>query len=356
MTSSLILAVMDLRSKPSVDASLETLEQASRLSHVLGTQVGAVLLGCGVRHWLKMLAEHRADRRYLLDDPRYVNYSVQPFTQTLTLLIRNTSTSLVLFPGTCIGMDLAARVAARLGKTLISKCISIRPDPAHGLVMTRPVFGGQAHATLVSGPGELLIVTTAVGSSGTGRPIAGRTAQVVPILPETEPEDFLVKVVRSIRAGPKKNIDVRDAEIVVAGGRGVGSKQGFQVLETLAEVIGGSLAGTRPAVEAGWIHRDRQIGQTGRTVRPKLYIACGISGASQHNIGMKDSQYVIAINTDRHAPIHKIADLSIIGDLRSVVPELINEINDKQASQAEHSPGTHPKSTESPMVGGYPAT
>ena len=232
---------------------------------------------------------------------------------------------MIMLAATGGGQDLASRLAARLRVPHASDCISFQVTAGGALAAVRPAYGGQAHQVVGLRGRQPWVITLRPGAAGVGRATAGRRADVERVVPEIAPERLSVRVIGLVEADPA-TIDLAEAELVVAGGRGAGGPDGWKQIQGLAEALGASLGATRPAVDQGWAPFDRQIGQTGKTVKARLYVACGISGASQHTLGMQQSEVIVAINTDKSAPIMKMAHLALVGDLRAVIPALVRRI------------------------------
>jgi electron transfer flavoprotein alpha subunit len=239
---------------------------------------------------------------------------------------------IVLFGATTIGRDLAPRLSARLEKGLTADCtkleISDGSDPkleARKLMMTRPAFGGNLMATIVAAKEGVQMATVRPGVMQKREKDATRTGNVIPFTATFDSSKFAVKLLETVKA-EKGLVDITEAKVLVSGGRGVGNKENFEKLTALAEVIGGEVSSSRAMVDAGIMDHDRQVGQTGKTVRPDLYLACGISGAIQHLAGMEESELIIAINKDKFAPIFQVADLGIVGDVNKIVPMLTERL------------------------------
>lgn len=299
--------------------TFELLGEARRLAREMKAEVGAVALGEKVATLGNALANYGADTLYAVEDPRLRHYDPELYVSTVGHLCRTHQPPLVLFPATSTGSDLAARLALQNQWPLAPRCVNFHLR--HGeLEMVRPIADQKAHAVLLGAAPGPRLATVAPDVIGIERPDLSRTARVVNA-EVVEPERRKVEV-REFIAGDPKTLDITEAEIVVAAGRGLGSKQNMRLVEELAIALGGSVGGTRVVVDLGWLPRERQVGQTGKNVTPKLYIACGISGATQHTIGMKESGTIVAINTDPGAPIFKIADLALEGDVVQILPVL----------------------------------
>jgi len=308
-----------------IPASLELLGKAQDLAGQLKQEVSALLLGSGVAGMADTLIKHGADKVHLVEHAALKDYRTIAYTKVLEELVKQYKPNIFLLGATHIGRDLAPRVSRRVGVGLTADCTELTIDPDEGILLqTRPAFGGNVMATIANRYSRPQMATVRPG--------------VMEIRPKPETKgdvtrhDFAlseaeigIKVVEKVKE-EKKGVNLADAKVIVAGGRGVGEADGFRVIEKLAVALGGGIAGTRVAVEEGWIPADRQVGQTGQSIRPELYIACGISGAIQHRAGMMHSRYIIAINKDSRAPIFQVADWGIVGDLHEVVPEMIRQL------------------------------
>jgi electron transfer flavoprotein alpha subunit len=289
----------------------------------LGGPVSVVLLGSGVKGLASELGAAGADKVFVADAASLADYNAEPWGGIVANLIEQHKPSVVLFPATSSGRDLASHVAAHLKTGVASDAngLSLEGDT---LKVTRPIYGGNALATLAGSGATQLVTVLPKAFEKPGN--AGKSPEVVDVAVDAgaTARCQIKGFVEEVTSG---KINLNDAEVVVAGGRGVGSPEKFGVIEDLARALGAAVGASRAVTDAGWRPANEQIGQTGVTVKPKLYIAAGISGAVQHWVGMKESGYIIAINTDPEAPIMKVADLAIVGDLHKVIPEMIKEIN-----------------------------
>jgi electron transfer flavoprotein alpha subunit/NAD-dependent dihydropyrimidine dehydrogenase PreA subunit len=304
--------------------SLELLGKARQLADRLGQEVSAVLLGDRVSGLSETLIRFGADRIYLAEDRVLKEYRTLPYTDVIEKLIRKYRPNIFLIGATHVGRDLAPRISRRVAVGLTADCTELAIDPGEGILLqTRPAFGGNVMATIASrySRPQMATVRPGVMEALEDRGHQGEVIQEE-VLPREEIGTRVLEVVRE----EKEAVNLSEAKVIVAGGRGVGDADGFKVLEQLAHAVKGVLAGTRVAVEEGWIPADRQVGQTGQSVRPELYIACGVSGAIQHRAGMLNSRYVVAVNKDPRAPIFTVADWGIVGDLHEVVPELMRQL------------------------------
>lgn len=313
------------------DVSLELVCKACELAAQLGTKVEAVLLGREVGSLAPTLHQHGCDNVFLAEDPRLEPFTALPYSKVIAGLARTEQPDIVLFGATALGRSLAPRVASTLLAGLTADCTDLKIDDFDDriakrsfkdrLMQIRPAFGGNIIATIATGWDGPQMVTVREGVMRLTPPDVSRTGAVTRVPVELDDADTVVRVIE--RAKEEKEVDLKGARIIVAGGYGVGSKENFRLIRELAETIGGEVGASRAAVDAGWIDHDHQVGQTGVTVRPKLYIACGISGSVQHRAGMSGSAKVVAINTDAAAPIFSVAHYGIVGDLNDVLPKMI---------------------------------
>lgn len=314
--------------------SIELLGEARRLAAQLGEDVVAVLMGSGVSGLTDMLCQYGADKVLVVDHPVLEHYTTEPYAKAMTHVIRTYDPNIVLFGATSIGRDLAPRVAGRVHTGLTADCTSLAiEEESKLLLMTRPAFGGNIMATIVCKDYRPQMATVRPGVMPLPAREAGRTGAVELVDAGLSMADQNVEILE-IRKNEKKQVDITETKVLVSGGRGVGGPEGYQPLRELADALGGEVSASRVGVDSGWVEKDRQVGQTGKTVRPDLYIACGISGAIQHQAGMENSEYIVAINVDESAPMMKLADLGIVGDLSVIVPKLTEAIKAYRASQS----------------------
>lgn len=306
--------------------SLELLGKGREIADKLNEKLTAVLLGYEVEQLGKSLISYGADEVLIVDNILLKNYTTDAYAKVMCDLIRERKPEVVFIGATYIGRDLGPRMAAKLKTGLTADCTGLDVDEETGnLLMTRPAFGGNLMATIECPEHRPQMSTVRPGVFNV--PCVNEkhigTIQVIKTdLKEEEIRTKVEKIVKSV----KDRVDITEADIIVSGGRGVGSKEGFALLKELADVLGGTVGASRAAVDSGWAEKGYQVGQTGKTVRPKLYIACGISGAIQHLAGMQDSDYIIAINKDDSAPIMSVADLAVVGDMYKIIPEMINSV------------------------------
>ena len=313
--------------------AFELLGKGKELAKDLNTEVTAVLIGSGVKELADQLAEYGADRVIVVDDPQLKDYRTEPDAHALASVINEYKPEIMLVGATAIGRDLGPTVSARVKTGLTADCTMLEigdfplnaapgQEQQHNqLLMTRPAFGGNTIATIACPYNRPQMATVRPGVMQKIAPIAGAKANVVEYNPGFTPNDRYVEILNIVKA-VKNTANIMDAKILVSGGRGVGSKENFKLLEDLAEVLGGTVSCSRAVVENGWLPVDLQVGQTGKTVRPQIYFAIGISGAIQHVAGMEDSDLIVAINKDEDAPIFDVADYGLVGDLNKIVPAL----------------------------------
>jgi electron transfer flavoprotein alpha subunit/NAD-dependent dihydropyrimidine dehydrogenase PreA subunit len=312
--------------------SLELLGKAQELASVLKHEVSALLLGDNVSGLCDTLIEHGADWVYLAEDRALKHYRTDSYTEVIEDLVKKHKPNMLLMGATHIGRDLAPRVSRRVEVGLTADCTELNIDPEEGILLqTRPAFGGNVMATIANRYSRPQMATVRPGvMEVVAKP--GHKGKVIRHPISLKEEDIGTRILEVVRE-KKKKVNLSEAKVVVAGGRGVGNAKGFAILEDLARIFDGEVAGTRVAVEEGWIPAERQVGQTGQSVRPELYIACGISGAIQHRAGMMNSRYIIAINKDPRAPIFQVADWGLVADLYEAVPEMIEQLKQTKGSE-----------------------
>ncbi len=324
-----ILVLVEHREGEPLEVTYEMLEDARKLADLMGENVIACVLGGPDQpNFCRQLAEHGADRVIVCRHESLRSYVPDAVIQALTTLCHEVRPANVILPATPNGQESAARLAARLDIGLVSYCLKFAVGPDNLIQGVKESYQGKVYATFICGEKRPHLFTFKPGSVGVGPPNKRRTAEVIEIdvLPPVIADDACKTHTLAIIPADPRTVDLTEADIIVAGGAGVATLEMFDVLQELADALGASLGGTRPAVDQGWIPFQRQIGQTGKIVSPRLYIAAGISGASLHAMGIKDSEHIIAINTDKNAPIFSLAHCSAVGDLREVVPRLIAKI------------------------------
>ena len=313
------------------EVSLELLSRGRELADTLGTHLSAILLGHRLADLPGQLIACGCDRVYVADDPRLELYTTLPYARVLSDLLAEVEPEIVLFGASPLGRDLAPRIASRLRTGLTADCTALEigdhVDPVRKteytnlLYQIRPAFGGNIIATIITPNHRPQMATVREGVMRLPQADPARTGEIIPVEVRLDGEADVVKVTERVKA--ERTVHLKGAKVVVAGGAGVGGPDGFALIRQLAHTLGGEVGASRAAVDAGYIARDHQVGQTGTTVRPKLYIAAGISGSVQHRAGMADSGKIIAINTDPDAPIFACAHYGIVGDLFEVIPMMI---------------------------------
>ena len=307
--------------------SLELLGEGRKIADKLGVKLTALLLGDNIKSLADTLGRHGADEVLVAESSLLQHYTTDGYTKVICDLANDRKPGIIFIGATFIGRDLGPRVAARLTTGLTADCTVLDVDvEKEDLLATRPAFGGNLMATIACPDHRPQMATVRPGVFSK-LPDEERNFTVEEVEVKLEDSDIRTKIVEIVKEA-KEIVDISEANFIVSGGRGVGSKENFAILEELAEALGGTVAGSRAAVENGWIERDYQVGQTGKTVRPTIYIACGISGAIQHVAGMQESDMIIAINKDASAPIMKTADYAIVGDLLKVVPEMTAQVKE----------------------------
>ena len=313
---------------------IELIGIASKLAADLGQEVVAVLLGKEVKGLAENLIHHGANKVICVEDPILEHYATEPYTKALNAIVEAKKPEIVLYGATSIGRDLAPRVSARVHTGLTADCTKLEIDPETKLLlMTRPAFGGNIMATIVCKEFRPQMATVRPGVMQALPTDTSRTGEVELFKVEFTDADMNIKIREVIKEKHAK-VDITEAKVLVSGGRGIGNAEYFDVLKELADELGGLVTSSRANVDAGWIGRERQVGQTGKTVRPDLYMACGISGAIQHLGGMEDSEFIVAINKDAQAPIFDVADLGVVGDLHKIMPILIDKVRALKAEKA----------------------
>lgn len=329
-----VAVFVEQRSGEIQSVSLELLGKGKELANKLGEKLTAILLGNNIEHLANELIYSGADEVVVVNNPALDVFVTEPYTKALVHVINERKPEIVLIGATTIGRDLGPRVSARVHTGLTADCTSLEiDDETRNLLMTRPAFGGNIMATIICPDHKPQMSTVRPGVMKKLERNEELTGEIINMSVEFTSDDMNVQVLEYIKETTKK-VKLEDASIIVAAGRGVGEGN-IELLKELADLLGGQIAGSRAAIDAGWLEKDRQIGQTGKTVRPTLYIACGISGAIQHVAGMEESEYIIAINKASDAPIFEVADLGIVGDVKKVVTSLISQLKVEKESVPE---------------------
>jgi electron transfer flavoprotein alpha subunit len=328
-----IVVYCEIEDNSLADVSLELLTKGRKLADELKCQLEAVVIGSDLNGVEKEIFPYGVDTLFVAEGEGLYPYLTLPHASILTTLFQEQQPQIALFGATSIGRDLAPRIASALKCGLTADCTSLeigdhrdkkqKKDYENLLYQIRPAFGGNIIATIINPETrpQMATVREGVMKKEIFAPNYNGKLQTLEVSKYVKQEDFVVRILE--RHIEKKKIDIKNAHIIISGGYGVGSKENFQLLFDLADVLGGEVGGSRAAVDAGYIPHERQVGQTGITVRPHLYIACGISGAVQHRAGMEESAMIISINKDPNAPINSIADYAIIGDVGDVIPKMI---------------------------------
>ena len=352
-----IFVVIEQRNGHIQKVSYELIGEATKLAADLGEQVVAVLMGYQIADKAETLIHYGASKVLVLDEPVLEHYTTEPYVKGIEYVIKNYEPNVVLFGASSIGRDMAPRIAGRIHTGLTADCTRLDVDVAkyqeylrkstnvpeekiialdtsdRNLKMTRPAFDGNVMATIVCRNYRPQMATVRPGVMAMPEKDTSRTGEIIKVESGLTMADMNVEILDVVHSD-KKAVDITDAKILVSGGRGVGGPEGYEPLRALAAELGGEVSSSRIGVDSGWIEKSRQVGQTGKTVHPNLYIACGISGAIQHLAGMEDSEFIIAINKDETCPMMKLADLGIVGDLHVIVPKLTEAIKAYKASQS----------------------
>lgn len=305
--------------------ALELLGKAKQLAAALGEKVVAMLAGYNIANKAQMLIEYGADEVIVADYPELKEYLTEQYAQAIGQIIIEKKPNIVLFGATTIGRDLGPRLSARVATGLTADCTRLEVTPEGQFQMTRPAFGGNLMATIICPDNRPQMSTVRPGVMQKSEADSSRKGTISNFDVKFDSSKFRVKLLQTVKED-KGKVDITEAKILVSGGRGVGCKAGFEKLEALADVLGAQVSSSRAMVDAGVISHDRQVGQTGKTVRPNLYFALGISGAIQHLAGMEESDFIVAINKDKFAPIFSVSDLGIVGDLTKIVPLLTERL------------------------------
>ncbi|MEY8417292.1 electron transfer flavoprotein alpha subunit apoprotein [Tissierella praeacuta DSM 18095] len=310
-----------------LNVAIELVGEGRKIADALETELTAVLLGKDVDNLAEKLVKYGADNVLYADHPLLNVYTTDGYTKIIYDLIKERKPEIMLIGATNIGRDLGPRISARVHTGLTADCTKLDVDLENRrLMQTRPAFGGNLMATIICPDHRPQMSTVRPGVMEKAKYDESRKGNIVKFTPDLKDEDIRAKVIEVVKGG-KAEVQLEESKIIVSGGRGLGNPEGFKLIEDLAKKLGGVVGASRATVDAGWIEHGHQVGQTGKTVRPSLYVACGISGAIQHLAGMQDSKVIVAINKDADAPIFKIADYGIVGDVYEVLPELIEALD-----------------------------
>lgn len=329
-----VYVLMEQRDGEIQKVGIELLGEATKLAGDLGQKVVAILLGSNIKDKAQKCINYGADKVVVVDAPELEEYLTEPYAKALTQIVKTYDPEIVLFGATSIGRDLAPRVSARIHTGLTADCTGLAiAEDTKLLMMTRPAFGGNIMATIMCKEHRPQMATVRPGVMKALAKDASRKGEIDEIKVEFTAADTAVKI-REVVKDTKKAVDITEAKYLISGGRGIGGAAAFDTLRELADVLGGEISSSRANVDAGWIDRSRQVGQTGKTVRPDLYMACGISGAIQHVAGMEGADYIIAINKNDTAPIFDLADLGFVGDCKVIIPKLTEALKKYKEEKA----------------------
>ena len=307
------------------NVGLELLGKARELADALNEKVYAMLLGHDLTTQAQECIAYGADTVLRVDAPELATYVTEPYAQAIYQIIRDNKPSIVLIGATTIGRDLGPRLSARVETGLTADCTGLEISEERDLLMTRPAFGGNLMATIICKEHRPQMSTVRPGVMRMGQRDENRKGTIEDVKINFDKSKFRVRVLETVKQ-TKNLVDITEAHVLISGGRGVGNAEGFDMLRAMANTIGAEVSASRAMVDAGVLGHERQVGQTCKTVRPDLYFAMGISGAIQHLAGMEESEYIIAINKDKFAPIFNVADLGIVGDVRKIVPLLTEKL------------------------------
>ena len=315
------------------NVGLELIGKAKELAGKLDVPVTAALIGNNIKGLAKTLIEYGADKVLVIEDEKLKNYDTEAYAQVFKSIIDTKKPEIVLFGATTLGRDLAPRVSSRMNTGLTADCTKLEiSEETKGLEMTRPAFGGNLMATIICPDHRPQMSTVRPGVMQKLERAEGREGEIEDFKVELDTSKMKVEILDIVKESGNK-VDISEAKILVSGGRGIGSAENFKNLEAVAKEIGATVSASRAAVDAGLIEHDRQVGQTGKTVRPDIYFACGISGAIQHVAGMEESEYIVAINKDKGAAIFGVSDLGIVGDANKILPLLAEELKKANAAK-----------------------
>ncbi len=328
-----VMVFVEQRTGEIQKVSLELLGKGKSLAKTLNTELTAVVIGHKMDNLAKELVYNGADNVVVVDHEMLHHYMCEPYTKALVAVINDKKPDIVLMGATAIGRDLAPRVSARVHTGLTADCTSLDIDPeTNGLMMTRPAFGGNIMATIICPDYRPQMSTVRPGVMKKPHRNENLTGEIETFDAELIPTDMNVTILEAVKE-TKKQVNIEDAVTLISAGRGMGGKHNLGVLSSLAKELKGEVSGSRAVIDLGWLDKNRQVGQTGKTVRPNLYFACGISGAIQHVAGMEESDFIVAINKNPDAPIFDVADLGIVGDVHKVLNSLVDEIRASKAAE-----------------------
>jgi len=324
-----IMVFIEQRDGVIADVSLELVCEAKRLTHDLGVPVTGVAAGYNLKQNLKTLGRYGCEKVYYVNDKRLSHFTSVPYAKVIVDVLRKYRPQIVLYGASTIGRDVAPRVASEMKCGLTADCTELKigdykiktKEYKNILHQIRPAFGGNIIATIVSPEGDMSMATVREGVMKMSPPDLSKEADIIETSCDLTEDDFMTEVIEIVRK--EKKVNLKSAQIIVSAGMGANSPEAIQLVKELASVLGGEVGSSRPVVDSGTLLKEHQVGQTGTTVRPNLYIACGISGQIQHRAGMAEAKRIIAINTDENAPIFDIAHYGIVGDVLDVIPKMI---------------------------------
>ena len=314
------------------DVSIQLMSEGRRIADQMKVELSGVMPGWKIEHLAREAIEYGVDRVYLVDDQRLENYLSRPFARVMVTLIRKHKPEVVLYGASKNGRDLGGRVHAMIETGLAADCVKFEVTKEGNLDMIRPAYGGRSLAHIVCANHRPQMASARANVFKKAVRVPGRTGQVIHEKVEIEEKDLDTRIVQFTESSGQKGAKLEDSRVIVAGGFGLRNQSNFKMIEEVAALLGGSVAASRKAVDAGWRPKDCQVGQTGKTVRPEVYWAIGISGAVQHLAGMQESGRIVAINSDANAAIFETADYGIVGDIFQVVPELVRALKEKKAA------------------------
>jgi electron transfer flavoprotein alpha subunit len=317
--------------------SWELLGEGAKLAKTLGVELCSLVIGDKVEHLCQESFAYGASKVYLIDAPVFHHYRTETFFMAICYLVEKYKPEILLMGATGMGRDLAGAVATKLKTGLTADCTGLDIDEKGYLLQTRPAFGGNIMATILTEKTRPQMSTVRSHVMALAKKDPSRTGTIVRESMDIKEEELATRVIEVIEDATGDQLDLAGAEIIVSGGRGMCGSENFTLLQQLADELGGAVGCSRAAVEAGWMPPERQVGQTGKTVRPKIYIACGISGAIQHLVGMQSSDVIIAINQDKKAPIFEVATYGIVGDVFQVIPAMIDQIRELKSKKSGSS-------------------
>ncbi|MCK4948669.1 MAG: electron transfer flavoprotein subunit alpha/FixB family protein [Thermoplasmata archaeon] len=313
--------------------SIQLIGEGRRIADILGVKLSGALLGHGVKKYAKEAIQYGLDKVHLVEHPILASYAASPYSKVMVELVEKYKPEIMLLAATKNGRELGGRFYVHLQTGLAADCTAFRVSKGKNLVMIRPAFGGKSLAHIMCKKTRPQMATARPNVFTEPERDPKRKGRIIKENVKLGPEDVDAKMVQFIAHMEDEATRLADADVIVAGGHGIRKADTFGTLQELADVLGGTVGGSRKVVDLRWLSKDRQVGQTGKTVRPNVYVAIGISGAVQHLAGMQESEKIVAINNDPEAEIFKIADFGIVGDLFEIVPEMIRQIKERRPAK-----------------------